>query len=531
MMIGTIVKSNLSVFNPPGCRYPAKGEITTFPYGRQRRMSPDTSDLHAARLLLWSCIDAVHSAPASLSRRPAEPFPDGYSMTSPFKAYDVRGTLPDQINVPFAYRFGQAVAVSRKPHSVVVGHDMRGDSPALAAALAEGLIDCGATVLPLGLCGTEEVYFQTAALEADAGLMVTASHNPPEYNGIKMVLQEARPATRENALDAIEALVMSGGDMARSSSFSERGTLARAIDRGAYVDRLLAQVEGKPLQPLKIVCHAGNGCAGPVIDRLEQHLPFTFIKVDHEPDPALPNGVPNPLLPEKRERASRAVIDHEADLGIAWDGDFDRCFFYDHTGAFVEGYYLVGLIAAAMLRESPGATILHDPRLVWNTMETVSKAGGKALACKTGHAFFKHEMRANDAIYGGEMSAHHYFRDFSFCDSGMLTWLTVVAEMSRRQATLAEMVGARIAAFPCSGEINFVVADSAATQARIADRYLPLSPQVDSLDGLSMAFDDWRFNLRASNTEPMLRLNVETRGDAALLTRKTEELSRLIRSA
>jgi phosphomannomutase/phosphoglucomutase len=449
-------------------------------------------------------------------------------MTSPFKAYDIRGRVPGEINPAFAYRLGQAVAVLRAPKIVVLGHDMRRDSPTLAAALSQGLLDSGVSVLPVGQCGTEEVYFHTARSGAGAGIMVTASHNPEDYNGFKLVLEHAAAATRENLLDELEALVMSDGKIPAAAG---PGALLPQADREAYVARLLDQVAGVGLRPLKIVCHAGNGCAGPVIDLLERGLPFTFIKIDHQPDPALPNGVPNPLLPEKRARASRAVVESGADLGIAWDGDFDRCFFYDHNGRFIEGYYLVGLIAQTMLRKAPGATILYDPRLTWNTIDMVSSAGGVAKVCKTGHAFFKQRMREENAVYGGEMSAHHYFRDFSYCDSGMLTWLAVVAELSATGATLAELVERRIAAFPCSGEINFKVADASLAQNRVAERYLPRNPEVESIDGLSMAFDDWRFNLRVSNTEPLLRLNVETRGDPELLQRKAGEISELVRSA
>jgi phosphomannomutase len=450
-------------------------------------------------------------------------------MSSPFKAYDVRGKIPGEINVSFAYRFGQAVAHLRGPATVVVGHDMRQDSPALADAMAQGLLDTGASVLPLGQCGTEEVYFHTGARGADAGLMVTASHNPEDYNGIKMVLAGAAAATRENALDAIEALVLSDRPIERVSNYTARGRLDRPLSREPYVERLLNQVSTRTLKPMKIVCHAGNGCAGPIIDLLEPHLPFEFIKVDHDPDPLLPNGIPNPLLPEKRMRASRAVVEHEADLGIAWDGDFDRCFFYDHTGAFVEGYYLVGMIAQSLLRDHPGETILYDPRLTWNTIDLVEAAGGTARICPTGHAFFKDRMRRENALYGGEMSAHHYFRDFSFCDSGMLTWLQVVTELCERGLSLQEIMAERILAFPCSGEINFTVADVRQTQDRIARHYMRANPMVETLDGIGMEFSDWRFNLRASNTEPLLRLNVEARGDRRLLEEKIDELSRLIR--
>ncbi len=449
-------------------------------------------------------------------------------MRPPFKAYDLRGRIPAEINAPFAYRFAKATAKVLAPGAVVIGHDMRQDSPALAEAMAQGFLDAGVGVLPVGLCGTEEVYFHTADSGADAGLMVTASHNPADYNGIKMVLKGSAAATRDNALAAIEAAVFSDDPLPAVADYAARGRLSSGLDRTRYIERLLTQVEGRALKPLKIVCHAGNGCAGPIIDLLEPHLPFEFVKIDHRPDPTLPNGIPNPLLPEKRTKAAQAVVDHGADLGIAWDGDFDRCFLYDHRGRFVEGYYLVGMIAETLLRDAPGATVLYDPRLTWNTIERVARAGGVAKVCPTGHAFFKAKMRAENAVYGGEMSAHHYFRDFAFCDSGMLAWLVVVADLCQSGDTLAGIMEDRIAAYPCSGEINFTVADTKASQARVADAYMRYGPKVETIDGLSLEFDDWRLNLRASNTEPLLRLNVETRGDAALLERKVGELKALI---
>ncbi|KFB10718.1 phosphomannomutase/phosphoglucomutase [Nitratireductor basaltis] len=451
-------------------------------------------------------------------------------MSAPFKAYDVRGQIPSQINVPFAYRFAQAVKASLDPQRVVVGHDMRVDSPALAQALMQGLMDSGVDVLPVGRCGTEEVYFHTAHSGADAGLMVTASHNPPDYNGIKMVLKGAAAATPENAFNAIEKLVRSDDALPQVTDHADRGAFHDHCNREDYIARLLQEVTSRQLKPLKIVTHAGNGCAGPIIDLLERHLPFTFIKVDHEPDPKLPNGVPNPLLPEKRQKASQAVLDHGADLGIAWDGDFDRCFLYDHKGRFVEGYYLVGMIAKHMLEKEPGSTILYDPRLTWNTIDIVESNGGVAKPCRTGHAYFKQMMREENAIYGGEMSAHHYFRDFSYCDSGMLAWLDVVSELSASGARLADVLEERIAAYPCSGELNFTVDDAKAVQERVAEHFQSANPEVESIDGLGMVFDDWRFNLRASNTEPLLRLNVETRGDKALLEKKVEELRGLIQA-
>ncbi|TWG94753.1 phosphomannomutase/phosphoglucomutase [Mesorhizobium sp. J18] len=449
-------------------------------------------------------------------------------MSSPFKAYDIRGRIPSEINVPFAYHFAQATRKLLSPSSVVVGHDMRKESPALAAALIQGLLDSGVSVLPVGRCGTEEVYFHTARSGADAGLMVTASHNPPDYNGIKMVLHDAAAATTDNAFGPIEKLMNSGEALATVDDYAKRGQLHGEQDRSAYIDRLLEEVSDLDLKPMKIVCHAGNGCAGPIIDLLEKHLPFQFIKIDHEPDPDLPNGVPNPLLPEKREKASKAVVEHGADLAIAWDGDFDRCFLYDHKGRFVEGYYLVGLIAKRMLAKEPGATILYDPRMTWNTIDIVEKADGIAKPCRTGHAFFKKMMREENAIYGGEMSAHHYFRDFSYCDSGMITWLAVIAELHATGASLADLLEEMISAFPCSGEINFTVADPKAVQERVSEHFMRQNPTIETIDGLGMAFGDWRFNLRASNTEPLMRLNVESRGDRKLLDARVAELRALI---
>lgn len=317
------------------------------------------------------------------------------SIGSPFKAYDVRGMIPTQINMPFAYRFGQAMAAHAAPNAVVVGHDMRLDSAPLAAALQQGLQDSGVNVYPVGRCGTEEVYFHTAQMNADVGLMVTASHNPDSYNGIKIVLKGATAATQENTLGPMEELVMGENAFDVVATFASRGIEQPTLDRKLYVDRLLSQVENVDLKPLKIVAHGGNGCAGPIIDLLEPHLPFEFIKVDNEPDGRLPNGIPNPLLPEKRQRAADAVKAHGADLGIAWDGDFDRCFFYDHEGTFVEGYYLVGLIGQTLVRQNGGGKVIYDPRLTWNTIDQIEAAGGTPIVCRTGHTFFKKKSCAS----------------------------------------------------------------------------------------------------------------------------------------
>lgn len=447
---------------------------------------------------------------------------------SAFKAYDIRGKIPSEFNVPLVYRIGQAASAVLAPKTVVIGHDMRSDSPAFAQALAEGFLDSGVSVLPLGLCGTEEVYFHTDHQGADLGMMVTASHNPADYNGIKLILKNARAITRENGLGALEDAVYGNAVFSAVENFADRGSLDAELSKKPYIDKLLGQLRGVRLKPLKVVSHPGNGCAGPIIDLLQDALPIEWIKIDHEPDAALPNGIPNPLLPEKRARASQAIVQSGADLGFAWDGDFDRCFFYDHRGRFIEGYYLVGLIAQTMLRAEPGGTIIYDPRLTWNTEDLVASAGGRAVMCRAGHAYFKEAMRREHAIYGGEMSAHHYFRDFSFCDTGMLPWLTVLVELSQTGRTLADMVDERIAAFPCSGEINFKVTDASTSMARISEAFASKSPRTSQLDGLSMDFGHWRFNLRASNTEPLLRLNVEARGDAKLTGRMTRCLIQLM---
>lgn len=441
-----------------------------------------------------------------------------------FKAYDVRGKVPDELNEDLARRIGQATAQQLRPGPVVLGRDVRLTSPALQAALAEGLNLAGRDVIDIGLCGTEEVYFQTAHLGAAGGIMVTASHNPMDYNGLKLVREDARPISGDSGLDAIRDAAAGGAFEPAGAS----GTVGAMTDKDAYIEHLLGYVDASALKPLKIVTNPGNGGAGIVIDQLAPHLPFEFVRIQHEPDGRFPNGIPNPLLPENRAATAEAVIAHGADFGIAWDGDFDRCFFFDHTGRFIEGYYLVGLLAQAMLAKHPGEKIIHDPRLTWNTIEMVTTAGGIPVQSKTGHAFIKERMRAEDAIYGGEMSAHHYFRDFAYCDSGMIPWLLVADLISQTETSLAEMVEARMDAFPCSGEINFKVADPKSSVAQVVALYAALNPTIDHTDGIAADFGDWRFNIRASNTEPLLRLNVETRGDETATRFRVTEISNIL---
>ena len=441
-----------------------------------------------------------------------------------FKAYDIRGRIPDELNEALAWRIGRAYAALLQPRQVAVGHDVRLSSPALSRAVAEGLLEGGADVLDIGQCGTEEIYFAAFHHRLDGGIMVTASHNPMDYNGMKLVREQAKPISGDSGLFAIR-------DLAAHNLFplsERRGHRIERPDKGDYVAHLLSYIDPGALKPLKIVVNAGNGGAGPVIDALEPQLPFRFVKIHHQPDGTFPHGIPNPLLPECRDATAQAVRAHNADLGLAWDGDFDRCFFFDAQGRFIEGYYLVGLLAETLLARQPGARIIHDPRLTWNTIEQTRAASGVPVQSKTGHAFIKERMRLEDAIYGGEMSAHHYFRDFAYCDSGMIPWLLVAELISRTGQPLAALVDARMRAFPCSGEINFRVADADAKIRDILAAYADQHPSLDQTDGVSLEFPDWRFNLRCSNTEPLLRLNVETRGDAELLERRTGELRALI---
>ena len=442
-----------------------------------------------------------------------------------FKAYDIRGRVPDELNEALATRIGAAMSGLLGPGPVVVGRDVRLSSPALQAAVSLGFRQSGREVIDIGLCGTEEVYFQTDHLKAAGGVMVTASHNPMDYNGMKLVREGARPISGDTGLFSIRDQALSDAPLPAAAALAAE---TRMTDKSAYLQHLLTYVQGVQLKPLKIVTNPGNGGAGLVIDGLAPHLPFEFIRVQHEPDGNFPHGIPNPLLPDSRAATADAVREHGADLGIAWDGDFDRCFFFDANGRFIEGYYLVGLLAQVLLQRHPGGKIIHDPRLVWNTVEMVEEAGGVPILCKTGHAFIKERMRAEDAIYGGEMSAHHYFRDFAYCDSGMVPWLLIAALVCSSGLSLAELVEARMRKFPCSGEINYTVADAPAAIAAVLARYASDNPQLDHTDGLSADFGQWRFSLRSSNTEPLLRLNVETRGDAALLQQRVDEISALL---
>lgn len=451
-----------------------------------------------------------------------------------FKAYDIRGKLGAELNEDIAYRIGRAYGEYLKPKQMVLGGDVRLTSEGLKLALAKGLQDAGTDVIDIGLTGTEEIYFATSYLKVDGGIEVTASHNPLDYNGMKLVREESKPISGDTGLRDIQKLAENNGFAAVDES--KRGSYKQLSILDAYVEKLLSYVDLNNFnRPLKLVLNSGNGAAGHVVDAVEARfkqagVKVEFIKVHHTPDGNFPNGIPNPLLPECRQDTTDAVVAHRADMGIAFDGDFDRCFLFDNQGNFIEGYYIVGLLAAAFLEKNPGSRIIHDPRLSWNTVDIVEKAGGVPVMSKTGHAFIKERMRLEDAVYGGEMSAHHYFRDFAYCDSGMIPWLLVAELLCVKGKTLSELVGDRMAAYPASGEINSSLADPKEAIARVLEKYQHDAINVDYTDGISVEYADWRFNLRSSNTEPVVRLNVESKSNSALMESKTKEIIRILRS-
>jgi phosphomannomutase len=455
-----------------------------------------------------------------------------------FKAYDIRGKLGEELNADIAYRIGRAFAQHTHAKKVVVGGDVRLTSEELKLALANGLMDGGCDVIDLGLCGTEHIYFATSHLHCDGGIVVTASHNPIDYNGMKLVRENSKPISGDTGLLDIKAL-------AEKNSFSDvecKGQISNHDITQSYTEHLLTYIDTNNLslleRPLKLVVNAGNGTAGPALDAIESvfkqlQVPVEFIKVHHQPDGSFPNGIPNPLLVENRAATSDAVIKHKADMGIAWDGDFDRCFLFDEQGEFIEGYYIVGLLAENFLaktisKNDTAQKIIHDPRLTWNTIDIVEQSGGQAIQSKTGHAFIKERMRSEDAIYGGEMSAHHYFRDFFYCDSGMIPWLLIAELTCLRKQSLSSLVKARIEAYPSSGEINNKLTDPKKAIASVFAFYQSDAQVIDRTDGISMEFGGWRFNLRSSNTEPVVRLNVESKGDQVLMHDKTQEVLALL---
>ena len=442
-----------------------------------------------------------------------------------FGAYDIRGIYPEDVNEELAYRIGRSFPGLFAAKKVAVGHDIRLSGPAIRDALVKGLTESGCDVVDIGECGPEMIYFTTAHLKLDGGIMITASHNPKEYNGMKFVRKESRPISSDTGLKELEKAVMEG----EFTETAATGKVEKIDILEDYVEHILSYVDVKKLKPFKVVANTGNGAAGPIINALEKHLPFDIVKVNNIPDGNFPNGVPNPILQENRESTAKVVRETGADVGVAWDGDFDRCFLFDENGGFIEGYYMVGFLAQAFLKKNPGAKVIYDPRLIWNTIEIADELGGEAVMCKSGHAFIKDKMRQVNAIYGGEMSAHHYFRDFSYCDSGMIPWLLVLELLSQADGkSLSELMKERMERYPISGEINSKVADAQEVLDRIEKDY-GAKGKVTKVDGLSVEFDNWRFNLRKSNTEPVIRLNVETRQDEKLCQEKTAELLAEIR--
>ena len=443
-----------------------------------------------------------------------------------FKAYDVRGQIPSQLNPDVAYRIGNATAEFLGAKTMVLGRDIRLSSKVLSDAVATGIREAGAEVMDIQLCGTEMVYFATDYLEVDGGIMVTASHNPADYNGLKIVREKARPVSADSGLVDIRRLAE--GDNRLTAE--KHGLHAPANTFPPYIDHVLSYVAIDGLKPLKLVVNPGNGGAAIALDGLRKKLPFEFIEVNYESDGTFPNGIPNPMLPENQAATAEAVVEHKADMGIAWDGDFDRCFLFDENGGFIEGYYIVGLLAESILQHNPGANIVHDPRLTWNTLDIVERAGGKAVLSKSGHSFIKEKMREVDGVYGGEMSAHHYFREFSYADSGMIPWLLVAELLSTTGRSLSELVGERQRKYPASGEINRQVEDADATLQKLHDTYASDAIEVDDVDGYCFEFANWRFNIRMSNTEPVVRLNVESRANIPLMKEKTAEILAIIDS-
>ncbi len=442
-----------------------------------------------------------------------------------FKAYDFRGKVPSELNTELAYKIGRAYSKHIDAKHIIVGYDIRKSSVEISDALIKGLTDSGVNVTNIGLCGTEMIYFATPHFNADGGIMITASHNPPEYNGMKFVRRDSVPVGYSSGLNEVEKMIL---DNNFGDDKSEKGTVAHENIMGEFIKNLSKFYNNEKIDPLKVVVNGGNGCIGLALNAIESTLPIKMIKLFNKPDSEFPNGVPNPMIEDNRKPTIEAIKEDNADLGVAWDGDYDRCFFFDEKGNFIEGYYIVGLLAKSILRTNPGGKIVHDPRLVWNTFDIVEKNGGAAVESKSGHAFIKEKMREVNAIYGGEMSAHHYFRDNSYSDSGMIPFLLILQLMSEEKKSLSELVNEMIENYPCSGEINSTIENAAEKIKEVEEKFS--DGKIEHVDGLSVEYPNWRFNLRMSNTEPILRLNVESRKDKKLMKEKTKELLKLIRS-
>jgi phosphomannomutase len=445
------------------------------------------------------------------------------SKIAGFKAYDIRGKIPSELNTELAYKIGRAYSRLIKAKKIVVGYDIRKSSMDLCKALTNGLTDNGVDVIDIGLCGTEMIYFSTPFFDADGGIMITASHNPPEYNGMKFVKKGSVPVGYDSGLNEVEKMIVNNELGEKSKT---KGNVIKKDVMNDFINHLSKFYNPQKIDSIKVVVNAGNGCAGLSLDSIEPKLPINMIKLFNNPDGNFPNGVPNPMLEENRKATIEAIKKEKANLGVAWDGDYDRCFFFDEKGNFIEGYYIVGLLAKSILKKHPGEKIVHDPRLIWNTIEIVEKSGGKAVVSKSGHAFIKQKMREVNAVYGGEMSAHHYFRENAYSDSGMIPFLLILQLMSEEKKTLSQLVDEMIAEYPCSGEINSTINDPAGKIKEIEKKYS--DGKIDELDGISIEYPKWRFNLRMSNTEPILRLNVESRGDEKLMKEKTDELLKII---
>ena len=439
---------------------------------------------------------------------------------SSFKAYDIRGQLPHEINSEIAYRVGNATAEYLSAKKMILGRDIRASSKKLSESMASGLMDAGVDVIDIGECGTENVYYATGELKSCGGIMVTASHNPSDYNGFKIVSENAKPISSETGLLDIRKLAESDKRLISES----RGNLEQRDLNQSYVKKVMSFIDPDSLSKLKVVMNPGNGGAGVYAEYISKNMPIEIIKLNFDPDSSFPNGIPNPMIEENRSSTSQAVIDNKADVGVAWDGDFDRCFFFDEKGNFIEGYYLVGLLAKIFLNKNRNEKVIYDPRLTWNTIDVVERYGGDAIQCQSGHSFIKKSMRDNDAVYGGEMSAHHYFRDFYYCDSGMIPWLLILEMISKEKMPLSQMIQKYRDRYPVSGEIDLKVNNAKKIIDFIKGYYLDDALGVDETDGVGMEFEKWRFNLRASNTEPLIRLNVESYNNESLMNEKTREL-------
>ncbi|CUR53443.1 Phosphomannomutase [Serratia symbiotica] len=444
-----------------------------------------------------------------------------------FKAYDIRGQLGKEFNENIAYHIGRAYAEYFKPLRVIIGRDVRLSSEILKLAVVNGLQDSGVDVYDIGITGTEEVYFATVYLKMDGGIEVTASHNPINYNGMKLIQSDAKPVSINNGLLEIKKLVQN--NIFTTVSFKNHIKCKNISILKEYVNHLLSYIDLTILKSMKLVINSGNGPAGHVIDEIEDrfnnnNIPITFIKIHHYPDGNFPNGIPNPLLSKCRYDTAKAILTHKADMGIAFDGDFDRCFIFDEKGNFIEGYYIIGLLAEIFLIHNIGSKIIHDSRLFWNTIDIVNRSGGIPIMSKTGHSFIKECMRKEDAIYGGEMSAHHYFRNFNYCDSGMIPWLLIIELLSIKEKNMSQLVFDSIKAYPTSGEINFKLFNISEKIKNIRNFYEDHALFIDITDGISIEFSEWRFNLRVSNTESLVRLNVESKGNVDLMNIKTKEI-------